>query len=277
MLLQYVQKFCSSLADTLASMAKVAILSRPETVKAESGAASLVVLGNGPSLRTLLENNFSFLDGRDRMVVNFSSVSQDFVRIAPRYYLLMDPAFFENAETMHKVFEPMAEKVTWKMTLFVPTTARKRPGWLPLVKRNILIEVQYFNPTPIEGFKAFRRFAYRAGWGMPRPRNVLVACLMVSLKLPYSTIYLAGADHSWLKEIWVDDNNVVQEDRAHFYDKKGTSRVTSPHRLYVLLESMSIAFRSYLEVEDYARERGTKIYNITEGSYIDAFERYKIQ
>ena len=63
-----------------------------------------------------------------------------------------------------------------------------------------------------------------------------------------------------------------------FYDKDGkTTKVTSKNKIYVLLESMSIAFRSYLEVEDYSKGINKKIYNITEGSYIDAFERMKIK
>lgn len=210
------------------------------------------------------------------MVVNFSSISSEYTELKPSYYLLMDPAFFENEETMNKVFNPMVEKTSWKIILFVPATAKKYRKWQDIIKMNTNIEIRYFNPTPVEGSRRFCHFCYNKGWGMPRPRNVLVACCMVSLKLPYTKIYLAGADHSWMKEIWVDDNNVVQEDRAHFYDKKGTTRVTSPNKLYMLVESMAIAFHSYLYVEEYSKTLGKKIINISEGSYIDAFERMKI-
>ena len=236
----------------------------------------LVILGNGPSLRPLLSEQSSFLDGKDLMMVNFSASSDDFAKFRPRFYLLMDPVFFEDEATRQKLFMPMVDKTDWEMHLFVPVSARKYKAWQEMVSRSSYIRIHWFNATPVEGVAAFRHFCYRKGMGMPRPRNVLVACLMVALQLPYDTIYLAGADHSWMKEIWVDDNNIVNEDRAHFYDKKSTERVVSPQKLHEILNSMAIAFRSYHEVEVYSRKIGKKIINITPGSFIDAFGRISI-
>ena len=281
-LLEKIQKSCSALSKTLGSTCKIMILSHRESISSSCTQAepgdTLVVLGNGPSLRGFLDSGSHFLEGKMKMAVNFSATSPDYERLKPEYYLLMDPAFFSDNATAEKVFRPMREKTSWPMTLFVPFYSRKKHEWQNIIAGNRHIKTYFFNSTPIEGYKTFRRMCYRLNIGMPRPRNVLVACLMVALKLPFKTIYLAGADHSWLKEIWVDDNNVVQENRAHFYDRDGkTTKVTSKYKIYLLLESMSIAFRSYLEVEDYAKEINKKIYNITEGSYIDAFERMKIK
>lgn len=272
-----VQKCADQLAKSVGSLLKILLLSGKTDFRNISPVHNeLLILGNGPSLRKLLDEKRDFIRDKDLMVVNFSSTSADYTEIQPTYYLLMDPAFFENDATMEKVFFPMVEKTSWKMKLFVPVTARRQKKWQNILSRNSNIEIRYFNPTPVEGYKSFCHFCYNMGWGMPRPRNVLVACCMTALKLPYRKIYLAGADHSWMKEIWVDDNNVVQEDRAHFYDKKGTTRVTSPYKLYMLVESMAVAFHSYLYVEEYSKTLGKKIINISEGSYIDAFERMKV-
>lgn len=237
----------------------------------------LVVLGNGPSLRQLLSEQSSFLDGKDLMMVNYSAISDDYTKYRPRFYLLMDPVFFDDTTSQQKLFGPMVEKTDWEMHLFVPVNARKHNSWQQMIRLSPHIRIHWFNATPVEGVAAFCHFCYKKKLGMPRPRNVLVACLMVGLQLPYETIYLAGADHSWMKEIWVDDNNVVNEDRAHFYDKKSTQRVVSPNRLHELLNSMTIAFRSYHEVEAYCRKIGKKIINITPGSYIDAFNRMSVE
>ena len=131
--------------------------------------------------------------------------------------------------------------------------------------------------TPIEGFQCFAHWAYKKGWGMPRPRNVLIPSIMMALRMPFETIYVAGADHSWLKEIWVNDDNVVMEDLNHFYDKNGSERYVSDKHLHDILFSMYVAFRSYHVIRDYADMLGTQIYNVTEGSYIDAFDRWKLQ
>jgi|AGTN01.1.fsa_nt_gi hypothetical protein len=264
--------------NTLLSLLRVILLSRKvKPFSLPVYGKELVILGNGPSLRRLLSDQSFFLEEKDLLMVNFSAVSDDFTLFRPKFYLLMDLAFFEDEATRKKLLMPMVEKTDWEMHLFVPISARKHAAWQEMVSRSPYIRIHWFNATPIEGLAAFRHFCYKKGIGMPRPRNVLVACLMVALRLPYDTIYLAGADHSWMKEIWVDDNNVVNEDRAHFYDKESAQRVVSPHRLHELLNSMAIAFRSYHEVEAFSRAIGKKIINITPGSFIDAFERMSVR
>ncbi len=44
-----------------------------------------------------------------------------------------------------------------------------------------------------------------------------------------------------------------------------------------LFRDLSKMFFSYMELERYAQRLGAKIYNATEGSYIDAFERKKLK
>ena len=127
--------------------------------------------------------------------------------------------------------------------------------------------------TPVEGFDWFAHRCYKSGLGMPRPRNVLIPSIMTGLAMDYNVIYVAGADHSWLKEIWVNDDNIVMEDLNHFYDKKGAEQYVSTKHLHDLLLSMHIAFKSYHDIKRYASRLNKKIYNITKGSFIDAFER----
>ncbi len=263
--------------NSLLSLFRIGMLSkRVDSFSLPVAYKELVVLGNGPSLRPLLSDHSSFLEGKDLMVVNFSATTDEYAELRPKFYLLMDPAFFDDEATRQKLFVPMVEKTEWKMHLFAPVSARKHPVWQEMVSRSPYIHIHWFNATPVEGLLAFRHFYYKKRLGMPRPRNVLVACLMVALQLPYDTIYLAGADHSWMKEIWVDENNVVVEDRAHFYDKNSTQRVVSSHKLHDLLNSMAVAFRSYHEVEAYSKKTGKKIINITPGSFIDAFGKMSI-
>ena len=58
------------------------------------------------------------------------------------------------------------------------------------------------------------------GWGMPRPHNVLIPSIILSMRMGFKKIYLAGADHSWLKEIFVSEDNEVFLTQKHFYDEK---------------------------------------------------------
>lgn len=272
-----IYKFFERLGKTLLSFLRVILFARPNAlpyVKIDS--SELVILGNGPSLRSFLDNKMSFLEGKEVMTVNFSALSDDYMKIRPKFYLLMDPLFFEDNATMQKLFPPLISKTDWDLTLFVPLMAKKNKKWQAFLQGATNIHVYYFNSGITEGFTFFSHRIYKWRLGMPSPRNVLVAASMIGLQLPFSTIYLAGADHSWLKEIWVDDNNNIKESREHFYDKEGAQQVASSYFLHEILNSMSIACHSYHLIEKYAKQIGKKIYNITPKSFIDAFERKKI-
>jgi hypothetical protein len=107
---------------------------------------------------------------------------------------------------------------------------------------------------------------------------VLIPAIMAGIWLGYKEISIVGADHSWMQSIWVDDNNNVVSVQPHFYkdDEKEQKRVDSEYkgyRLHQIINSFYVAFKSYHNIERFARSRGVKIYNATQGSYIDAFER----
>lgn len=273
-----VQNFLIQLWQSLLSVFKMWLQSKAIKMPCELDThAEIVVLGNGPSLRPLIERSRSFFDGKALMAVNYAVLSDYYTDLKPRYYVVADPAFFSNADHCDKLFDAMAAKTDWDLDLFLSGQARKSSMWQAKLSVNPHIRVHYFNTTPVEGFRSFTHFAFRKGWGMPRPRNVLIPSIMMALRMPFRLIYVAGADHSWLKEIWVTEENVVVEDLHHFYDKRGSERYVSDKRLHDLLLSMHIAFKSYHIIRAYALEQGKQIYNVTEGSFIDAFDRKKIE
>lgn len=272
-----VQTFFTALWQTWLSVVKILLQSRRVKSPLETdGCDQVVVLGNGPSLRPFIENKRRFFDGKALLAVNYAVLSDYYTELKPRYYVVADPAFFSNPDHCNKLFDALAAKTFWNLELYLSGHARKSLLWQSKLADNPHIRVHYFNMTPVEGFRWFTHLAFRKGWGTPRPRNVLIPSIMMALRMPFHTIYVAGADHSWLKEIWVNEDNVVLEDLNHFYDKKGSERYVSDKHLHDLLLSMHIAFKSYHIIEDYARSIGKKIYNVTEGSFIDAFTRKKI-
>ena len=138
--------------------------------------------------------------------------------------------------------------------------------------------IETFNAVGVEGPDAFCHAAFRRGLGMPRPRNVLIPAIMIAIKAGFKTIHLTGADHSWLRTIGVNDNNEVESIQPHFYadDKRELRRSAAEYRgyrLHDILQSFTVAFRSYHEIARFAAKEGVKIYNSTPGSFIDAFER----
>lgn len=292
--------FLEDLAASIMTSIKIFFLSRlyphkPPRLKPNESA---VLLGNGPSLKGFLADHPAFLKGKAIFCVNYFVRTVEFENIKPQYYVLVAPDFWQKEEKhgwkeeRYKIFEALAEKTKWKMKLFVPTLAKKHQEWQNIIKKNNYIEVYFVNITPIEGFTILNHFYFKKWLGMPRPHNVLVATLFIALNMRFSKIYIAGADHSWMKEIVVGDNNRVFLSQKHFYDSQlnpdahyqnkpdakpmyiGTTK--KERRLHEILHKFYYSFRSYWELKEYARHLGTQVYNITEGSYIDAFDRLKI-
>jgi hypothetical protein len=242
----------------------------------------LVILANGPSLNKTIDEGGDFLKGKTLLAVNFFVNSPRFDQLRPELYLIADPLFWLVPEKCQQLFGGLAKKTTWPMTLFVPRRASKNKEWKILLASNKHIQVVIYNTTPIEGFQGFCNRVFSKGWGVPRPHNVLIPSIAMGLRLPFKKIYLTGADHSWLPEIRVTDDNVVLMHQKHFYDQ-GTSKADTVKqenqqsaRIYTILYHMYVSFKSYHVLESYAQWKGREVINITPGSYIDAFKRLKI-
>ena len=115
---------------------------------------------------------------------------------------------------------------------------------------------------------------------MPRPRNVLIPSIMAGIRLGYRRIVIVGADHTWTRTLSVDEQNRVISIQPHFYKDNNAEheRVASVYeglRLHDVLGSMTITFRSYHHIADYAAHIGVEILNASAETFIDAFPRLK--
>ena len=274
-----ISDFFTDLGASLKTAVKLALQSRHTNLGGALAApGALYIMGNGPSLRSNLDNDLDFLRTHTTLAVNFAANSDAFRLVRPAYYVLADPHFFSgtadpNVRSLHEALG----SVDWQMTLFIPASVA--PGWLPAGNRHLRVE--RFNFVGAEGFEWLEDIVYDKAMAMPRPRNVLIPSIMIGIWLGYKEIYLMGADHSWLQSIWVDDDNRVVTVQPHFYadNDKEKQRVRSEyagHRLHDVLESFHIAFRSYHRIARYAASRGVEIYNATPGSFIDAFPRRQL-
>ena len=241
-----------------------------------------MILANGPSLSRTVQEAPDFIKGKTLLAVNFCVTSPMFEQLRPEIYLIADPLFWIVPEKRVQLFQTLAEKTAWPMNLFIPARALKNKEWQPMLAGNRNIRLCIYNTTPIEGVQGFCNWVFGKGWGVPRPHNVLIPSIAIGLRLPFKKIYLAGADHSWLPEITVTDDNVVLMHQKHFYDrdKSQAATVTQENlhsaRLYTILYHMYVAFKSYFVLEAYARRLSKEVINVTPGSYIDAFKRMKL-
>lgn len=269
----------SNLGHTLKGIAKIALHPLPSKISKANGAESnpLIILANGPSLREVIARHGENLCNYRTLAVNFAANAPEFTLIKPDYYVLADPHFFKSTddENVRRLLDNLSS-VTWNMRLIVDNRYRPLVDKAVKLPSNIIAET--FSGTGVEGFNWFEDAAYKSGFAMPRPRNVLIPSLMAGIMLGYKTIYICGADHSWMQDLHVTEDNEVVSGMNHFYkdSRKEIDRSKNEYknyRLHQILLSYYTAFLSYHKIERYARKIGVDIFNATKGSYIDAFRR----
>ena len=270
-----IASFASRLGQTAKSIVKLLTQRRRATItKADADTSRpLIILANGPSLNQTIAESLPSLQAHPTLAVNFAANAPEFRTLRPRYYVFIDPHFFSATDdpNVTRLWDNLA-RVDWPMTLIVPARRRR------LIPKSVNIDTLTVNDIAVEGFLPRENAAFARGWGMPRPRNVLIPSIMAAIAMGFKEIYLTGADHSWMKTISVNDNNQVVSIQPHFYkdNDKELARVRTDylHRpLHTILDSFRIAFASYHTIARFAATRGIRIVNSTPGSYIDAFPR----
>ena len=236
------------------------------------------VLANGPALKSVMDKYLAKLKGNDCIVLNFFGNTDVFRLLKPKYYVLLDPAFFggDSNERINESIKRLIDnfqRVDWNMTLFVPASngvinnAEKRIN-------NARIKVVPFNATRIVGFKGFRNWMYAHNMGLPSTKNVLFPAIMLMLNLGYEHVYLYGAEFSWVKTYNVDEENgKIYTDDVHFY---GNDRIyLEKGRFCFDIGCFHDALLCTYMIQEYAEHVGRLVINRTPGSFIDAFSYEK--
>jgi hypothetical protein len=185
-------------------------------------------------------------------------------------------------ELRNQIFSNIQDKTNWDLTLMVPFLAKKSIYFTAFLERNPKINCVYFNPTPIEGLTSVNNLLFKLGLGMPRPHNILIPAIMNSIYLNYKIIYILGADHSWLPEITVNEKNEALINQKHFYDEADSKPeqmkdlISRPRRLHEIIHKFYLTFKGYWAIKKFADSKNITIFNASEISMIDAFERNTI-
>lgn len=286
-------RFLQDLSKSMASFLKIIFMSSFSTKKTSSSNLKrkpIVILGNGPSFKVTLDKYGSLLAKMETLGVNGMVTTEGFLKLKPVYYVLAANTYFQADEDISEIYiqmnnityQALLEKIDWNMTLFVPILAKKSTRMRDLISKNKFISVVYYNPTPIEGIQAINNFLFGLRLGMPRPHNVIIPSIMNLIWFGYKEIYIVGADHSWLSEITVNENNEALVHHKHFYDEseskpmKMEDRISKARKLHEVLEKLYLSFKGYWELIPFAQKRDVRIYNASEFTMIDAFERKKL-
>ncbi len=247
----------------------------------ESMEKCLYVLGNGPSLKTFLQDNEIDRTAVDLCCVNFSPMTDLFKEIKPRYLFFADPGLYNlNDQRVQKTAAGL-ETIDWPLTLVVIHDKLEKAK--TIYSKNPTIDFISAPTYPLLlHSKLLRKYCFRLwkrGVSMPSPINVIIFAIFTGINLGYKKMYLYGVEHSLLKETFVNNDNIPCLYSAHFYGAPekpwGTKHPDGTlYNIADLLEDFAKLFRAYFILNDYSHYIGdVSITNRTKGSWIDAFPR----
>jgi len=254
----------------------------------KSSNKDVFIFGNGPTLAEALNNLNYFID-KDVLVVNHFAQTEEFAKIKPKFYVLVDPGFFKAGEEIdhnhtkriNTTMDMLVEKTNWNIRLLISWQGYNSKSFMDKISQNPHILPTPINTTKINGFSWFRHRCYKYNLGMPSSQTVILPSIFCAVNLGYNNIFLLGCENSWIKNIRVNDKNQLCIYDEHFYDNNNETLTlvseTEPYKYTIYTELLSSAkvFYAHRLINEYAIYRGIKIWNATPGSFIDAYERCK--
>jgi hypothetical protein len=241
-----IQIFFENLLLSILTVGKVLILSNPflrySRIKTDSD--TCVILGNGPSLNSTLEENPSFFKNKILFCVNIFARTQNYELLKPSFYIITSPEFWNKDdkigwyEDRFKTFESIVDKTKWDLYLIIPRLARNDKEWIKFMKiyltgtdHNWIQEIHVTrNNEVLISQKHFydRQFQDREDKNSPHPRPM----------------YLGNTKNE--------------------------------RKLHEVLIKFYYTFKGYWDLKEYACKKNVDIVNLTANSYIDAFKKEDI-
>lgn len=277
------KRFGSALTNTaksFASLLRMIVLSRYSVARQANyypelkSCKSCTILANGPSLKKAFEGGEVHYESNDVFAVNMFVQSPEFWRIKPKFYCLVDGAYFspnkERTKDLVKILSEAFVKVDWDMYLFI-SAGCVNSGVLKGLN-NSHIKVIRWNTTAFEGFQGLCYFMFRHNLAMPRCQTVINMALVAAINMGYENIYLYGADHSWTRDLRVDDENEVCYGDRHVY-ATSVEVIKKEGTIGRLLHAFANMFDAHWVINGYAVSRGVNIWNCTRDSFVDAYPR----
>lgn len=215
------------------------------------------IIGNGPSLTgkdlDLIKGEISFACNRIYNI--FGSTEW-----RPTYYMCVDrQCLYEEINNIKKL------KGCIK---FVSTRAS-------IYGRNDNDEIHYveiYAPfIPNVSQKMISEISIDPSVYLSNSHSVVIDQIELAIYMGFKEIYLIGVDHNY--PIMIDKNGKTSIDKnikSHF--ENGGSKDANLHYIYY-----DAATHDYQICEDFARENGIDIYNITRGGKLEVFRRKKLE
>lgn len=302
----------SNFWNTIISFLKLIIKAQVNSIKKNELLANeknIIIISNGKSAKNDLAKLTKLKSIPSLFCVNSFALEPEFEKLKPKYYLLLDYGWFEFNSTeindpkthprvmiqpefenlLRRIIEfwEKIENISWDMTLFIPTIYKKKYIIEKLLNSKSKIKFHFFNYSVFKSFPTIEKTIFNSGLATVQCENVINAALFLSIRHEVKNIYLTGIDHDFHLLSTVDQKNNLLISESHFYDtenqksnplvvlNKKTNRYEGV-KLYSFFDSQKKLHLSYSKLKNYAVQNKIRVYNVSEFSFVQEFERQSI-
>lgn len=240
-----------------------ALLKRNEIFRNRHKGQRCFVIGNGPSLNgqdlAPLANEITFVSNYFHHHPIISESWQ------PKYYCLTDPSYFDGREPIELIRDIIAKASS--ASFFVPHYAADFLSHTKALPEERTFYVGLCGGLEDEWTEIpdFTRVT-------PGVQTVVQLGIMAGMFMGCSTIYLMGLDHDWLSHGGMPTN---------FYNKEASKSQVQGNvgdwDYKSLMLAMTTIWRVYEMHRRIAEKHGIKIVNLTNGGFLDVFERARYE
>ena len=260
-------KFFSNSAERISTKIPISLndkelLNRNQVFKNKHMGRRCFVIGNGPSLN---KQDLSLLSNEITVVMNHFYKHPVIEKWQPKYYCFSDPLLFSVSTYAENFYQNLRQKVHSSKFL------------LPVYAKNV-VENQKWLPVDRTYYAAYRgtlsnglNYNIDLTESIPGVQSTSQLAIMWALYMGCSPIYLIGLDHDWLGYRGMD---------KHFYAEKTIENSLEAHngdlgpmRYQKKLELVLLSWNGYNNLSAYTSQEGIKIINLTNGGFLDVFER----
>jgi hypothetical protein len=237
-------------------------------------------------MKVSLSKHPDFFRKHPLICVNGFALSPSYTDLKPGYCVLLDPVLWQDDhEHSNKLIDAIIQSTTWELHLLVPQKA-KNAAFVKRIRQHKHIKINFFNYTVFKGFTRIAHLLYSRNLAMPQCQNVLVATLFLGLNMHFKKIFLVGADHNWHENLHLNEANQLCLKDSHFYDNENKigyrlfykdTQHTQTFTMHEIMHTFSKVFYGHEQIKKYADYCEAAIYNASEMSFIDSFERKKIE
>lgn len=229
----------------------------------------LHILTNGPSLN----DTINYIDevGGDVMMMNQMYLTPYYTKYRPKYMCFWDDDVYLNNEQLEEEVKNLNSNDDDMIIIFTEHMFKKYHTKYPKLNMKWI----YTGGATRPYCKMKDKKKYEENYSSPATYTVALAALYAGIQMGYEKIYLHGNDFSFICNYSVDENNQVYMTNQHAYEseaKKVPMNIT-------MKEAMEAAYYSmvgYDNIAKYAEDEGVKIYNLSIHSYIDVFEKLRM-